>query len=297
MRRRSLALLLLALGGCGPEENVSPPLPLGKLPPTLTRRVHGRTLEEWLAHAQAPEAALRAEAPWALVELSSDPAVLLPLLEDLVSDPSPDVRYAALVALGRIQAEIGALLDAALLEALTSPERGLAVAAAAALLERGERSAPALARAVTGGSVEQAREATRLLGEMGPLALAAAPALAHALDSAPIAVRLNAARALETLGAAALPALGEALSAARGEGAVVLLELIRAQGRGALVVLGSLLDTLDSPEPGTVRLAEEALVAIGSPALERLEALAGSQGGPASAAARVAARIREALPR
>lgn len=162
MRRRSLALLLLALaGGCGPEQSAPPPLPMGKIPPTLTRRVRGRTLEEWLARAQAPEAALRAEAPWALAELSSEPEVLLPVLERLISDPSPDVRYAVLVALGRIPGNVGARLDAALLEALTSPERGLSLAAAAALMERGVRSAPGMAQVLTGSSEEQAREAAR----------------------------------------------------------------------------------------------------------------------------------------
>ena len=161
MRRRSLALLLLALGGCGPELSAPPPLPMGKIPPTLTRRVRGRTLEEWLARAQAPEAALRAEAPWALVELSSEPAVLLPVLERLVGDPSPDVQHAALVSLGRVPSDLGPRLDALLLEALKSPERGLASAAATALTERGARATPGVAEVLSGVSEEQAREAAR----------------------------------------------------------------------------------------------------------------------------------------
>lgn len=298
MRRRSLSLVLFALtSACGPEETGTPPLPMGKVPPTLTRRVRGRTLEEWLGRAEAPEAALRSEAPWALVELSSEPAVLLPVLERLVGDPSPDVRHAALVASGRVPGELGARLDAALLEALTSRERGLALAAAAALLERGERSTPGLARALAEGSEEQAREAARLLGEMGPAALAAAPALARALGSAPIAVRLNAGRALERLGALALPALGEALSAADAEGSLALLELIRAQRGRAVVVLAPLLQALSKAEPDTMRFAEETLVVIGAPALEALETLAAAGTGASAAAARVAARIREALPR
>ncbi len=298
MRRRPLSLILFALAAaCGSEQTAAPPLPMGKVPPTLTRRVRGRTLEEWLGRAQAPEAALRSEAPWALVELSSEPAVLLPVLERLIGDPSPDVRHAVLVALGRVPGELGMRLETALFEALTSRERGLALAAAGALLERGERSTPGLARVLAEGPEQQAREAARLLGELGPAALAAAPALARALGSAPIAVRLNAGRALERLGAAALPALGEALPAADAEGSLALLELIRAQRRRALVVLDPLLRALSSAEPDTARLAEEVLFVVGAPALEALGTLAATGTGASAAAARVAARIRETLPR
>jgi len=298
VRRRPLALWLLALaGGCGSEEGDAPPLPLGKVAPTLPRLVRGRSLEEWLARAQAPEAALRAESPWALVELSADPAVLGPVLERLAKDSSADVRHAVIVAAGRLQGDLGPVLEGLLLESFVGPERGLAEAASGALLGRKDLSVALLVRALQDPSEPRARQAARLLGDIEPAPVGAAPALAHALTSAPMAVQLNAARALERLGAAALPALGQALAGAHGEGALALLGLIRAQGARAEAVLPALMGALSAEDATVARLAEETVVGLGAPALAPLDAVAAA-GTPASpAAARAAARIREALPR
>lgn len=301
-----VTLLGLALASCGPEGPAAPPLPTGKVAPTLVRQLRGRTGEEWLARATSPDPAVRAEAPWALVELISDPVVLGPMLARAMQDPDPTVRYAAVVALGRVTRELEPLLEGrlmrALVQCLLAPERGLARAAWSSALELGERVVPALGQALSAPEERLATDAARLLAALGSRALGAAPALAAAAAAAPLSVRLNAVRALERLGAKALPALGEALAQASGDGTVALLTLIQAQGAKASGLAPSVVAVLlrSAPEEAPTaeeqvaasQAAEEALVAMGEAALPALEAARDQ-----APAARVAARIRASAPR
>jgi HEAT repeat protein len=281
-------------------------LPTEKVPPTLVRQLRGRTSDEWLARAASPDAAVRAEAPWALAELIDDPQLLGPMIARAMQDPDPTVRYAAVVALGRVTQELDPTLEGrlmrALVQCLQAPERGLARAAWSSALELGERVVPSLAQALSAPEERLASEAARLLAALGSRALAAAPALAAAVAVAPLSVRLNAVRALERLGAKALPAMGLTLVQSSGDGAVALLGLIQAQGAKASSLAPGLVAVLLRPAPdegqapeeevAVSQAAEEALVAMGEAALPALDA---AKDQPR--AARVAARIRASAPR
>jgi hypothetical protein len=267
-----LSLAFLALAACGgPDEPAQgPPLPFNKVPPTLPRLFRQRTLTQWLDLADSPDPARRAEAPWALAELSSDAAVVGPVLERLLGDASPDVRYAAAVAVGRFPGDLGPRVAERVVALLGAPERGVANAARAALAELGPRALPALEACLRGDEVT-ALAALRALADLGAAAEEASPALVQALAREEL--RRSAALALERVGAAALPAMVKRLSEAGEDEALVLLGLIAARGREAAPHVAEITRAFRRPPPVRT-VAGEALVAAGPAGKTALEALA-----------------------
>ena len=99
MRRRwALLLASLAVAGCGTDDE---PL-LNKRVPRIRPQHLGRTRDAWLDRASHHEAAERVQAAWALGILYGDDSRRADAVRALLSDESPDVRFAAVVAAGRI---------------------------------------------------------------------------------------------------------------------------------------------------------------------------------------------------
>ena len=100
--RRSLGLLLAALGaGCGGDDP-SPTSPFDKRVPRIVRTHLGRTLDTWLQEAANPEPSIRAQAAWSLGALYGATEQRAQALHRLLEDEHPDVRFAAVVAAGRV---------------------------------------------------------------------------------------------------------------------------------------------------------------------------------------------------
>jgi hypothetical protein len=257
------------------------------VPPTLPRLFRQRTLAQWLDLSASPDPARRAEAPWALVELSTNAAEVAPVLERLLVDSSADVRYAAAVAVGRFSGDLGPQVSERVAALLGAPERGLASTARATLARLGARAVPALvARLDRDDAV--ALTALRTLAELGPAAGEAAPALVGALRKEPLS--RSAAYALEKVGAQALPALAERLPFAGEDEALVVLGLLAARGKEAAPHVPALVTAFRRPPPVRT-VAGDALVAAGPSGVAALATLAkDADGSIAAAAAEVVAR-------
>lgn len=261
------------LAGCGPQAPEAPPLPTGKVPPSLVRQVRGRPTADWLAEAGAAEPARRSEALLALGELLDDHAALAALLARGLSDADAGVRHAAVLVAGRVGLTLPPEAEQALVAALAAPERGLARAAAAACEARGALGGPVLAQALASQDERLAREAARVLGTLREAAAPWASVLVGAVrDEARLSVRLAASQALARVGPTSVPALAAGLEEPPAEGTLLLLELLRAQGPAALPAWPRLRTLLAHPEPAVAAAAREAVVALGPGALALLEA-------------------------
>jgi HEAT repeat protein len=291
VRRADLALGVLVLAGCGARDEVppGPPPAFNKIPPTLPRLFRQRSLAQWLDLAGSPDAARRAEAPWALAELTTDAKVVAPVLERLLGDPSPDVRYAAAVAVGRFPGDLGPAVTERVAALLGASERGLAHAARTALGALGQRAVPALVSRLAEDD-ERALTALRVLADLGPAAGGASTALVTALRRD--ALRPAAAHALERVGAPAVPAMAARLADAGDDEALVLLGLLAARRSEARDHVASLVSAFRRPPP--VRSAAgEALLAIGPSGTSALATLARDpDASVAASAAELLARER-----
>ncbi|MFM8980567.1 MAG: hypothetical protein ACKOSS_08915 [Planctomycetia bacterium] len=289
MRRGWVLLLGPWLASCGERAAEPPPLPTGKVPPSLVRQVRGRPTSDWLAQSGAADPAQRAEALLALGELLDEPAALAALLERGLGDVDAGVRHAAVLVAGRVPRALAPAAEQALVAALAAPERGLARAAAAAVEARGALAGPALAEALAAPDERLAREAARALGSLRGAAAPWAGALVTRLrEDQRLSVLLEAQRALARVGPEAVPALAQGLPGAPTEAALQLLDLLRVQGPAALPAWPQLRPLLEAPEGAVAAAAAEAVVALGPKVLPLLEA------EPAGAVAAVAERIRAA---
>lgn len=296
----SLWLATLALAGCGESEDApaGPPLPFNKIPPTLPRLVRERNLAEWLEHAQSPDAARRAEAPWALVELAGGPAGIAPTLERLLADPSPHVRYAAVVAVGRSANDLGPEVIRRVVVLLGAPEPGLASAVRATLIETGARAVPALLERVGDEDPARVELVLRTLGEIGPAAAPATEALLT-LYARREDLRRPTVWALERFGPAVAPAVVQRLPAAGEEEAAVLLRLVPARPEALAAHADALIAAF--LRPGLVRRAvSDLFVEAGAGALPLLERIVKDHHkdlAAAAAARELAEQIRADTPR
>jgi plasmid stabilization system protein ParE len=291
-------LSALVLSACGEREEApgGPPVPFNKIPPTLPRRVRERTLAEWLERAQSPDAARRAEAPWALVELAPDPQTIAPALERLLADPSPHVRYAAAVAVGRTADDLGPAVTRRLVAQLGAPEPGLASAVRASLTSLGARAVPALIERLGDDDLERVRLVLRSLGEIGTAAAPATPAVLGLYAGRPD-LQGQAVWTLERFGPSIAPALVERLPAAVDDVAAVVLRLVPATPEVLAAHAEALLAAFR--RPGIVRRAASDLFLVaGLGALPILDRLAQDPDRDlAAAATTLAEQIRAAHPR
>lgn len=298
-RGTGLALILAGLTGCGPEQPPAPPLPMGKVAPTLPRMVRQRTLVEWLEEARAPQAPRRAAALMALPELMSEAGALASVVQPALSDPEADVRHAALLAVARFPGDLGPEVAEHAVRLLEAAEPAVARAARQAVAGLAE---PACGRALrrVWFAVPGQRPPLRVLRalpELGVGAAAVAEGLALLVEPADDG-QAAVLRALEQLGATALPALAARLPEVSDDVAAQLLGVMARSGAAQAAHLPVLASALKRG-PAARRAAQEALFEAGETALALLDRLA-QEGDPevAQAARQVAARIREtASPR
>lgn len=295
-RRRTPAAALLAalaLAGCGPGEpspTAPPPLPFGKVPPSLPRMHRQRTLETWLEEVRSGDAPRRAAALYALGELLPDPAALRPVLAPRLRDADPHVRYAAVVVAGRSAGDLGPEVATLVVAQLAAGEPGTVRAARAAVARWGERAAPALAAALSATDPRLALQALRVLADLGPAGAGACPAVLTLLGAAPD-LTAPALRALEAFGPAALDPLAQRLPAAPDEEAVLLLGVLARLGPALAPQAPALLAALGREE-AVRRAAGEALLEGGAALLPALEAHAASPAPTAAQARALVERLR-----
>lgn len=320
-RWRLLALsCCLLVAGCGADE---PELPfMKKGVPELEFRYQGRSLADWRTLPAEAPAEERAAAAWAIAALEKEPAASLPVLLELLADPDPSVRLAAVVATGRLAppSEEAARLVVAQLEA---PQEALRRHARRALAQLGRVAQGPLYDALAHENPRVVWGALASLAAVGEAGSAVVERVARIARETPVpTVRRQALLALPRLGPAgvrhAIEALrapdlarrAEAAAALAEAGAVVALpvaglledddEELAARAAGILADLGpgagaaqdALFRALE--RAGPVRFnAAEALIGIGTPAVARLEALRGSPDeGIAAIASYALERIR-----
>ncbi len=293
----SLALVLFApLCACGPPEPAAPPLPLGKVPPTLPRQVRQRTLAEWLVEAQAPEEVRRVAALFALPELVAEPGgALARLIAQALEERSPDLRYAALVAAARLTADPGLAVARGVARQLDAPEAGLRKTAAATLAALAGLSTATVLSGVREawfppGAPRPALSVLRAVGALGAGAGELAPALVAHLEPADDGQQ-GVVDALERVGAPALGALLEGLAGQADEAATLRLSIASRAGPALAPFVEALGRAAE--RPGLRRGALEALHEAGAAALPVLDRLAGAADAAlAAAAAATAEQLR-----
>jgi HEAT repeat protein len=212
--------------------------------------------DDELAQALVPlltssEARIRADAARAAAYLrESDFLAVYAALTDLLGDPVPGPRGAALGTLGRRAAQHPALIPA-FTAALADAEPSIRAQAARALAQielqeqvhdgeaAGVREALLQALAAEGEFLNDEIRiyAVMALGRLGAHAGPAVPILLPFLESADPLLRGQAATALGSIGTAALPALEEVLAAEEGAGAPSLLWALRLMGTPGLATI------------------------------------------------------------
>ena len=168
-------------------------------------------------------------------------------------------------------ANFGVIAVPALIDLLRDPDNR---AAAAAVLgdigPEAEAAVPALARALEDSDDDVRRTSADALGDIGPAAEAAVPALARALDDTDASVRSNAATALGDLGPvarAAVPALVRALRDGDPDTRWASAEALGEIGVASEAVVAGLIDALDDPGAWVPMYARDGLKALGPEAI------------------------------
>lgn len=200
-----------------------------------------------------------------LGDMGHQAADLVPEVQKLLDDPSPEVRPAVLEALGNMGA-----VDS-LTQVLASPDQQVRFEAIQALAQNGTAAIPALESALNDSSEANAREATTALGKFGRQALPALSSLEHvASNSAEPSTRGAALEALKHIGPEGLPAIENALGDSDAQVRDYAIALLGGYGRAGVTALASFLDRPWTPS--TTR-AVDILGELGPRALPALDAL------------------------
>jgi HEAT repeat protein len=314
--RRALLCVALALTACGHEDGVGVPS-FNKMAPEVERRYHGRSLAIWKDHDPGAPPEVRAQTAYALAALERDPMASESLLRTLLDDAHPSVRLAAVVATGRLLPPSAGAAER-LVALLASPEEPIRRHARQALGRMGTVAVRPLETALADERVRVRWGAAASLGGIGPPAEAVVGALDRLVEDDPHATvrrqalfslarlgtpgverairhlstgdllrRNEAAAALAGGGAAAVGPLAVLLADEDAELAARAAGILADTGPPAVAARDELLRALR--RSGPVRFnAAEALVAIGQPAVEALEALARSEDEGVAAVARYA---------
>jgi HEAT repeat protein len=172
---------------------------------------HGKTLKQWTELSRDDDAKVRLRA---VVHLGLGPfnKAAVPALRKALRDENRTVRLAAIGALGEIGSEAReAADDLGVRLKEEDPEAGMKICAALANL--GPPVTPVLLEALKDDNREVQRAAVNALGEIGPDAKEAIPALAAILrDSDRQSPQHEARDALIAIGKPAVPALIDALN-------------------------------------------------------------------------------------
>jgi HEAT repeat protein len=200
-----------------------------------------------------------------LGDMGQKAADLVPELQELVDDPSPEVRASVLEAMGKMGA-----VDS-LTQAVVSPDQQVRLDAIRALAPNGTAAIPVLESALNDRSEANAREAATALGKFGRQALPALSSLEHAAsNSADPSTRMATIEALKHIGPEGLPAIENAVGDSDAQVRDYAIALLGSYGRAGVPALASF---LDQPwTPSTTR-AVDILGGLGPGALAALDAL------------------------
>jgi hypothetical protein len=235
----------------------------------LLDAVDGRDADAWARLLGARDPSDRAAAAFAVRELR-EPAAHLPSLRALLADPSPDVRFAALEAIGMLRAA-GAPALAEIVARLDDPDPGVRRAAQRAAPRLGGAAGPALLARYEAAQDEGRAVAKDALARLDAAARAPlVPALrGHLLGEDPVRAE-DAAELLAGAGDPGVAALCDGIADPRSltsVTAIVALGRAGAAGAAAVPALEAALPRRAVREAALDALA--ALAAAGRAALER----------------------------
>lgn len=200
-----------------------------------------------------------------LGEMGQNAADLLPELQELVDDPSPEVRASVVEALGKMGS-----VDS-LSQVVASPDQQTRFEAIRALAGNGAAAIPVLESELNDSSETNAKEAATALSKFGRQALPALISLEHVASNSPDpSTRGAAIEALKNIGPEGLPAIENALGDSDAQVRDYAIALLGSYGRAGAPALASF---LDQPwTPSTTR-AVDILGELGPRALPALDAL------------------------
>jgi len=259
---------LLLLGGCG---QAPPALPTStKTVPVLAETYGGRALATWRALSTDVPAEERAAQAWALGVLEKDPLASLDVLLRLLRDPEASVRFAAIVAVGRL-APPSPEVAGELVSALKAPEEPLRRHARVALGHQGRAALSVLRAALGSDNVRVRWAAVWALGEIGLSAAAVVTDVRPlaATDASPL-IRRQAGFSLARMGPKGIEACVALLRTAES---VRRAELATALSRGGPGVVGPMAALLADPDGDLAARAAGVLADLGPAAAPALDAL------------------------
>jgi HEAT repeat protein len=200
-----------------------------------------------------------------LGDMGQNATDLLPELQELVDDPSPEVRASVVEALGKMGSVDG------LSHVVASPDQQIRFEAIRALESNGAAAIPVFESELNDSSETNAEEAAIALSKFGRQALPALSSLEHlASNSAHPSTRGSALEALKNIGPEGLPAIENALGDSDAQVRDYAIALLGSYGRAGVPPLASF---LDQPwTPSTTR-AVDILGELGPRALPALDAL------------------------
>jgi HEAT repeat protein len=162
----------------------------------------GEPLSYWLDELQARDPAMRQEAVEALRLIGPRDPRVLPALAGMVQDPDPAVRKRAVYALRRMGSKAKPAVPS-LVRALEDEDREIRLMAAYALghMQLKDESVIIALLPMLKDEYPKVRQAMlQFLGDLGPAARVALPAVRQALDDPDADVRGEASEALEKIG-------------------------------------------------------------------------------------------------
>ena len=215
-RARALpAALALVAAGCGDGKGGGSD-PFTKPVPTVASTYEGLGADAWAARLADPDPATRADAAAALASLGSAGIERADALRPLLRDPHASVRFAALMAVQRLD-DASAALAADAVGRLADENDGVRRMARAAATTLAAKAVPGLKTLLAGKDEAARRSALAVVVAIGPEAAVAVPDVLGLLAADDAAVLDDAIDALAAIGKPAVAGLARALSDARDD--------------------------------------------------------------------------------
>lgn len=214
---------------------------------------------------------VRSGTAWALGQIGPAAEGAVPLLIATIPPRQASVRRNTPLALGKIGPAAKSAVPT-LLGLLDDPDRGVRANAAAALwkIDRHDRAIPFLVEMIRRGTGSGPYKAVDALGQLGPDAAPAVPALAAAFRHPDDDVPRLVARTLAKIGPAAVPALKQSLS---DPSQTVRRQAVESLGWIGQPAVGVLIEALQNDKPAVRLSAARALGRLGPDARDAVPAL------------------------